>query len=42
VVIVAAAHADRALRMLGSAGIDASRIGAIATLAAGDPATVVV
>jgi phosphoribosylformylglycinamidine cyclo-ligase len=42
VVIVAAAHADRALRMLGSAGVDAMRIGAIAALPAGEPATVVV
>ena len=36
------AHADRALRMLGSAGIEATRIGAIAALPAGEPATVVV
>jgi len=42
VVIVAPAHADRALRMLGSAGIEATRIGAIASLPAGEPATVVV
>jgi phosphoribosylformylglycinamidine cyclo-ligase len=42
VVVVAAAHADRALRMLGDAGVEATGIGTIAALPAGEPATVVV
>ena len=42
VVVVAAAHADRALRMLAGAGVEAARIGAIVAQPAGEPATVVV
>jgi phosphoribosylformylglycinamidine cyclo-ligase len=42
VAIVAAAHADRALRMLAGSGVEAARIGAIVAQPAGEPATVVV
>ena len=42
VVIVAAAHADRALKLLDAAGVEASRIGVIVERPAGGAATVVV
>jgi len=41
-VVVAAEHADRALRLLAAAGERATRIGAIVPQSAGEPAAVVV
>jgi phosphoribosylformylglycinamidine cyclo-ligase len=42
VVVVAAQHADRALKLLDGAGEHARRIGNIVAQPAGEPATVVV
>jgi phosphoribosylformylglycinamidine cyclo-ligase len=42
VLVVAAEHADRAIKVLADAGEDARRIGAIVPLPAGERPTVVV